>query len=115
MTLDKYGNDIANTSYVGVSFFRPQYIKNPNVAFTVVSGTQKWTRSTKVQKSGNGPNVSAMSNSESQIDFELIGGQTYIHNQGSTEGEGVMAIAGNPVLVDIIKTPPTRTIFSIYG
>ena len=115
MTLDKYGNKTKETSYVGVSFFRPQYIKNSNAAFTVVSGTQKWTRSNKVQKSGNGPSVSAMSNSESQIDFELIGGQTYIHNQGNTEGGGAMAIAGNPVLVDIIKTPPTRTIYSIYG
>jgi len=115
MNLDQYGNKITEAEYVGVSFFRPQYIKNKNAAFTVVDGAHKWTRSAKVQKGGNGTNVSAMSNSESQIDFELIGGQTYIHNQGSTLGDGAMAIAGNPVLVDIAKSPPVRKIYSIYG
>jgi hypothetical protein len=112
--LDNYGN-VANSNYLrAVSFLRPKYVKNSNAAHTVVSGTQEWTRTTDVDKGGSGVKVNPMSNSESQEDFELIGGQTYIHNQGNTSGQGAMAIAGNPVQVNIINKVPTRTIFSVY-
>ena len=114
-TLDDFGNITRSDQYRGVSFFRPQYIKNPNVGANVLDGTHQWTRTTKVKKSGNGPEVSPMSNSESQVDLELIGGFTYIHNAGNTTGQGAMQIGGQPVKVDIISNPPQRNVYSVYG
>ena len=114
-TLDDFGNVTESFSYRGVSFFRPQYIKNPNADFNVLDGTHQWTRTTNVKKSGDGPNVSPMSNSESQVDLELIGGFTYIHNAGNTTGQGAMQIGGQPVQVDIITNPPQRNVYSVYG
>ena len=114
-TLDDFGNASRSDQYRGVSFFRPQYIKNPNVAFDVLDGTNQWTRTTKVNKGGDGALVSPMSNSEKQIDLELIGGFTYIHNAGNTLGTGAMQIGGQPVKINIIATPPQRSVYSRYG
>ena len=114
-TLDDFGNVSDTTQFRGVSFFRPKYVKNPNVAVDVLDGTHQWTRTTDVNKSGNGPKVSPMSNSESQVDLELIGGFTYIHNAGNTTGQGAMQLGGQPVKVNIITNPPQRNVYSVYG
>ena len=114
-TLDDFGNVTKTTSSRPVSFLRPQYIKNKNAALNVLDGTHQWTRTSNVNKGGAGVLVSPMSNSESQIDLELIGGFTYIHNAGNSVGEGVMQLGGQPVKINIISTPPKRTIYSRYG
>lgn len=114
-TLDDFGNVSSSFAFRGVSFLRPQFIKNVNASFNELDGTHQWTRTTKVNKGGTGPFVSPMSNSEKQKDLELIGGFTYIHNEGNSLGAGAMQLGGQPVRINIISKPPTRTIYSRYG
>lgn len=114
-TLDDFGNVFSAFAYRGVSFLRPQFIKRKGAAFTELDGTHQWTRTSNVNKGGDGLRVSPMSNSESQRDLELIGGFTYIHNAGNSTGEGVMQLGGQPVKINIISTPPQRNIYSRYG
>ena len=113
--LDDYGNITETNNFRGVSFLRPQFIKRTGAAYNVLSGTHQWTRTADVNLGGGGRKVSPMSNSEEQVDLDLIGGTDFINILTTSEGVGVMALSQEPTTVKIIQTPPTRYIYSKYS